>query len=86
MDKDDLTIKDIKTFYRLIRDVLITLDDPENDEIRIDPLTLEELKQLKKEANIKNKDLETYLEEGLIKLGVKEIRPTLGKELSQVLK
>ena len=80
-----ITTNEIKRFYSIIRDIVMNLDDPENDELKIDPLSLEELKTLKKEAIRQNKDFETYLEERVVKIGVKELRPKLGRELSQML-
>jgi hypothetical protein len=76
---------ELKFFYKLIRDVLLTIDDFENDEVKIDSTTLAELQYLKKEAQIQNKDLETFIDERLIRLGA-DIRPNLKKELSKHLK
>jgi len=76
---------ELKFFYKLIRDVLMTLDDFENDEVKIDSTTLAELQYLKKEAQIQNKDLETFIDERLIRLGA-DVRPNLKKELSKHLK
>ena len=76
---------ELKFFYKLIRDVLMTLDDIENDEVKIDSTILAELQYLKKEAQIQNKDLETFIDERLIRLGA-DIRPNLKKELSKHLK
>ena len=75
----------MKFFYKLIRDVLMTIDDFENDEVKIDSTTLAELQYLKKEAQIQNKDLETFIDERLIRLGA-DVRPNLKKELSKHLK
>jgi len=43
------------------------------------------LQYLKKEAQIQNKDLETFIDERLIRLGA-DVRPNLKKELSKHLK
>jgi len=76
---------ELKIFYKLIRNVLMTLDDIENDEVKIDFTILAELQYLKEEAQIQNKDLETFIHERLIRLGA-DFLPNLKKELSKHLK